>query len=294
MTICSPHPDVAKQAKIPPPPCFTDGGEFYAGMTKECRRGKRIHRLGARSEEGIQKSEYQEGITGQVLKTCADQLAPVFTEIFNLSQEQSMIPTCFKQSTIFPVPKKPQPVCLNDYRPVPLTSVVMKCFETLIRDFITSSIPDTLDLLQFAYCSNHSTEDTIAHLHHTAQSHLDSRKGNYVKMLFVDYSSAINTIIPSILTTKLEILGLSLSLCRWISNFLTDRPQAILVSKHVSPSLTLSTGAPQGCVLSPLLYSLYTYDCVATSSSTIIEFVGQHCCDGPDLQQRRDSLPRGD
>lgn len=86
-------------------------------------------------------------------------------------------------------------------------------------------------------------------------------------MLFVDYSSAFNTIIPSILTSKLEALGLSPPLCCWISNFLTDRLQAVWVGKHVSSTLTLSTGAPQGCVLSPLLY---TYDCVATSSSTTI------------------------
>ncbi|GAA6088507.1 uncharacterized protein LOC109141784, partial [Tachysurus ichikawai] len=46
-------------------------------------------------------------------------------------------------------------------------------------------------------------------------------------MLFVDYSSAFNTIIPSTLTSKLEVLGLSLPLCQWISNFLTDRPQAV-------------------------------------------------------------------
>ncbi|KAK1790950.1 hypothetical protein P4O66_014792 [Electrophorus voltai] len=89
-------------------------------------------------------------------------------------------------------------------------------------------------------------------------------------MLFVDYSSAFNTIIPSLLTTKLEDLGLHPSLCDWISNFLTDRPQSVRVGNCVSSTLTLSTGAPQGCVLSPLLYSLYTYDCTATSSSTII------------------------
>ncbi|KAF7708963.1 hypothetical protein HF521_018020, partial [Silurus meridionalis] len=204
---------------------------------------------------------------------CADQLSPVFTEIFNLSLEQSVVPSCFKQSTIVPVPKKPQPACFNDYRPVALTSVVMKCFERLVRDFITASLPDTLDPLQFAYRQNRSTEDAIAHLLHTTMSHLDQRNRNYAKMLFVDYSSAFNTIIPSTLTSKLEVLGLSQPLCQWISNFLTDRPQAERVGKHTSSTLTLSTGAPQGCVLSPLLYSLYTYDCVATSNSTnIIKF----------------------
>ncbi|KAF7694079.1 gastrula zinc finger protein XlCGF28.1-like, partial [Silurus meridionalis] len=197
---------------------------------------------------------------------CAEQLAPVFTEIFILSLEQSIAPLCFKQSTIVPVLKKPQPACLNDYRPVALTSVVIKCFERLVRD----SLPDTLDPLQFVYHPNRSTEDAIAHLLHTMLSHLDYRNGNYTKMLFVDYSSAFNTIIPSTLTSKLEVLGLSLPLCQWISNFLTDRPQAVRVGKHTSSTLTLSIGAPQGCVLSPLLYSLYTYDCVATFNSTTI------------------------
>ncbi|KAK1791070.1 hypothetical protein P4O66_002112 [Electrophorus voltai] len=82
--------------------------------------------------------------------------------------------------------------------------------------------------------------------------------------------SAFNTIIPSLLTTKLEDLGLHTSLCDWISNFLTDRPQSVRVGNCISSTLTLSTGAHQGCVLSPLLYSLYTYDCTATSSSNII------------------------
>ncbi|KAI4878032.1 hypothetical protein NFI96_008451 [Prochilodus magdalenae] len=176
------------------------------------------------------------------------------------------------------IPKKSQPACLNDFRPVALTSVVMKCFERIIRDFITSLLPVSIDPLQFTYRRNRFTDDAITYLLHTTLSHLDAERGNYVKMLFVDYSSAFNTIIPSTLTVKLEDLGLHSSLCRWISNFLTDRTQTVRVGKHVSPTLTLSTsappevktGAPQGCVLSPFLYSLYTYDCVATSSSTTI------------------------
>src|SRR4029434_329314 len=89
-------------------------------------------------------------------------------------------------------------------------------------------------------------------------------------MLFVDYSSAFNTIVPAKLVPKLRSLGLKIPLCNWILEFLTSRPQVVRMGKHTSSSLTLSTVAPQGCVLSPLLYSLYTQDCVATHSSNII------------------------
>ena len=58
-----------------------------------------------------------------------DQLASVFTDIFNLSLSESVIPTCFKQTTKILVPKNTKVTCLNDYRPVALTSVAMKCFE---------------------------------------------------------------------------------------------------------------------------------------------------------------------
>lgn len=64
-------------------------------------------------------------ITGRVLKACADQLLPVFTVMFYLSLSQRFIPTCFEQS----VPKKAPPTSLNDYRPIALTSVVIKCFD---------------------------------------------------------------------------------------------------------------------------------------------------------------------
>ena len=92
-------------------------------------------------------------------------------------------------------------------------------------------------------------------------------------MLFIDFSSAFNTIVPSRLIMKLQDLNISPSMCSWILNFLTDRPQAVRLCNIASTSLTHSTGAPRGCVLSPLLYSLHTYDCAATSSSnTIITF----------------------
>jgi hypothetical protein len=89
-------------------------------------------------------------------------------------------------------------------------------------------------------------------------------------MLFTDYNSALNTIFPSKLITKLGTLGLNTFLCSWILGFLIGRPQVVRVGNDTSTTLTLNTGAPQGCVLSPLLYSLFTHNCVATHDSNIL------------------------
>ena len=107
----------------------------------------------------------------------------------------------------------------------------------------------SLDKLQFAYRPNKSTDDTIAITLHTALSHLDKRN-TYVRMLFIDYSSAFNTIVPSKLIIKLEALGLNVALCNWGLDILTGRPQVVKVGNITSTPLILNTGAPQGCVLS--------------------------------------------
>ncbi len=89
----------------------------------------------------------------------------------------------------------------------------------------------------------------------------------------MDFSSAFNTILPDRLVNKLLDLGISHSICLWIKDFLSDRPQKLKVGRHYSLCLSLSTGSLQGCVLSPLLYTLYTHDCTPThSSNTIIKF----------------------
>ncbi len=193
----------------------------------------------------------------------------VFTDIFNLSLSLSVVPLCFKKSTIVPIPKKYKITCLNDWRPVALTPIFSKCFEKLIR---------RLHLL-YAACLTGSAAICISQqpfhrrcycLHPAYCSLPPGNKNAYVRMLFVDYSSAFNTIVPATLVAKLQTLGLNRSLCSCILDFLTGRSQVVRMGNNTSSPLTLNTGAPQGCVLSPLLYSLYTHDCAATHSSNVI------------------------
>ncbi len=146
----------------------------------------------------------------------------------------------------------------------------MKVFERLLKNHICSSIPATLHPLQFAYRPNRSTYDAISHVLHSSLTHIDSKNGNYVRLLFIDYSSAFNTKVPIKLAVKLTDLGLNSSLCDWIQDFLTGTPQVVKMGQFTSNSITLIIGASQGCVLNPLLYSLYTHDCVSSHNSTSI------------------------
>ncbi|KAK3509701.1 hypothetical protein QTP70_008362 [Hemibagrus guttatus] len=96
--------------------------------------------------------------------------------------------------------------------------------------------------------------------------HLD-KPGTYARILFVDFSSAFNTIIPDTLLNKLTQLSVPTSICQWITSFLTDRQQQVRLGKLTSNTHTISTGVPQGCVLSPLLFSIYTNDCTSKNPS---------------------------
>lgn len=108
------------------------------------------------------KAAGPDNIPGRALKACADELTDVLTDIFNISLCQTTVSRCFKTSIIVPVAKKATVSYLNDYRPVALTPIVMKCFEQLLKPHITSSVPASLDPHQYAYRSNRSTEDAIS------------------------------------------------------------------------------------------------------------------------------------
>lgn len=217
-------------------------------------------------QQNTRKASGPDGVASATLRHCADQLTPVLTCIFNWSLQLAIVPACFKSAVIIPVPKKHKITCLNDYRPVALTSVIMKIFERLVCKHLSSI---TLDPQQFAYRTNRSVDDAVSLCLHSILQHLES-KCTYARVLFVDFSSAFNTIVPVKLINTLQELGVSTSLCRWIFNFLCDRKQVVRIGDYFSQPMLLNIGAPQGCVLSPLLYSLYTHFCQSHSNSVLL------------------------
>lgn len=109
---------------------------------------------------------------------------------------------------------------LNDYRLVAPTPIIMKCFESLVKDHITSVLLPSLDPLQFAYHPNSSNEDAISTALHLSLEHLE-KEDTHVWMFFVNFSSAFNTIIPQHPIKKLGPLGLNTPLYNWILDFLS-------------------------------------------------------------------------
>ena len=251
-----------KENKTRPTPKSTVGDSPLVVSEHDVRRS--FGRLNVNKAAGPDK------ITTKLLKTCASELTPVFTHIFNWSLETCCVPKCFKRSTIIPVPKKKSPQTLNDYRPVALTSVVMKCFETIVSKFIRTLLPPDFDKFQFAYRANRSVDDAITINTHEILKHLETRK-SYARILFIDFSSAFNTIIPQKLYEKLsDNLSFPVHLCNWILDFLLMRPQEVKVGNFTSTRLTLNTGTPQGCVLSPTLYTIFTHDCASHNPGSLV------------------------
>ena len=226
----------------------------------------------------VKKAAGPDGISPRVLKLCADQLCSIIHTLYSLSLSKCEIPTLWKTSCIIPVPKKVNISCLNDLRPVALTSHLMKVFERLFLKKIRPLVHDFQDPLQFAYRAKIGVDDALLYLTNSVYSHLEN-SSSYVRIMFFDFSSAFNTIQPHLLAQKLKNMCIHPNIIKWVTHYLTDRPQYVKLqnnrsanSSHTNTSrntaahitsdtITTFTGAPQGTVLSPFLFTLYTSDC---------------------------------
>lgn len=218
----------------------------------------------------IRKAAGPDAVCGRTLRFCADQLSGVFTCLFNMCAKEGHIPQIWKSSTIIPLAKLNKPKELKDFRPVALTSLVMKILEKILKAEIMSLVTGKLDPLQFAYQTGRSVDDAKLFILDTVYKHLE-KPGSHVRLLFADFSSAFNKMQPHILIERLaNEFQVPNQLLLLLLNFLTDRTQRVFVNGQLSQPITSNTGSPQGCVLSPLLFILYTDSCRSSQQGSYL------------------------
>ena len=228
----------------------------------------------------INKSCGPDKLSGKLLKSCHKEIADIFAYIFNLSLKLMVIPNVWKKAEIVPVPKKSKVESMNDLRPVALTSVAMKLFEKLVLKLLLHEVKGHLDPYQFAYKEGRNVEDACIILINNILKHLEEKR-TYARLLFIDFSSAFNTIQPHIMVRKLLDIDVNVHIVAWVLDFLTNRAQYVKVNHTHSDPLTLNTGAPQGCVLSPTLYTIYTNEYRSNNANTrLIKFADDSVIQG--------------
>ena len=203
-------------------------------------------------------------VTTNVIKLCKSELVTPMLRLFQCSLDLCKIPEIWKTSEVVPVPKVNIPTAMNNLRPVALTSDIMKCFESIVKKHLWSYVQNISDKFQFAYRSGRSVDDAVVTLLDILCAHLDHAKC-YSRLLFIDFSSAFNTIKPHIMLSKLCDMNVQTNIIKWIHSYLTSRPQYVRLNGVKSNVIVTNTGAPQGCVLSPMLFTLYTNDCTSTN-----------------------------
>ena len=181
--------------------------------------------------------------------------------IVNRSFETSKVPAELKYAHIRSRLKKPSldPELLSNYRPVSNLPFISKIMEKVVNTRIEQHLLENNlhDPLQSAYRKQHSTETAIIKIQHDIVQALDS--GRVAALVLLDLSAAFDTIDHAILLERLkETHGMSGDALLWMASYLRQRCQQVIIGEDASAYVTLGYGVPQGSVLGPKLYSLYT------------------------------------
>ena len=209
------------------------------------------------------KAPGSDGLPPSLLQTCSEELSNSLADIFNESLRTGVFPDVYKLAQVTPVFKKNKDRTNPEhYRPVSLLPVSSKMLEQIvlrqILGFFRSSSSDiNIPMQQFAYRRHHSTEDLLSLVVSNWQNQLD--KGHAVGSLFLDMTKAFDSVNHQRLLTSLYACGIRGTCLQWFTSYLENRQQQVAASTGQRSTVEpCQRGVPQGSVLGPLLFVLYT------------------------------------
>nr|CAI5869801.1 unnamed protein product [Callosobruchus analis]CAI5869804.1 unnamed protein product [Callosobruchus analis] len=200
---------------------------------------------------------------------CCPHILPIITHLINTCIELSAFPDSWKVSHITPIPKNSNPNVFKDLRPISilptLSKVIEKILERQIRKYLDSY--KILPQHQSGFRKGYSCSTALLKVTDDIMEATD--RNELTALALLDYSKAFDTLNHELLLAILEFIGFSKESVQLIRSYLTNRKQIVKINARFSESKTVISGVPQGSILGPLLYIVYTsqvHTCLKTCS----------------------------
>jgi len=198
-------------------------------------------------------------IPNSVLKTAAPYISSQLAALFNLSIKQGKVPELWQSSTVTPIYKSGDHTIPANYRPISITSCMLKLMERCIAEQIKSHLKRKdhrfLRPNQFGFRPGHSCESCLLKIVDDCRMAMD--RGNCVGLVCLDLSKAFDSLPVEGLISALRSAGLDDPAIDWFRSYLSSRQQRVKIGNTLSDSETVSFGVPQGSILGPLLFVIF-------------------------------------
>ena len=180
----------------------------------------------------------------------AEVISSPLTYIMNLSLKSATVPDDFKLARVLPIYKKGNRNYEGNYRPVSILPVASKVLEKIVYNQ-----NNLIYAFQSGFRSAHSTDTALTFLADKLRANMD--EGLYTGMVLIDLQKAFDMVDYTILTTKLNAIGIDDSAGSWFKSYLAGRKQVVKINGRFSTVGNITCGVPQGSILGPLIFNIY-------------------------------------